>query len=310
MTDGSSRVFPPPPARESLIRGAIDFHVHSSPDVFDRCVDDLTLATIAVQKEMGGLVLKNHVAETASRAYLLRRQFPGLQVFGGIALNAAVGGLNPQAVQWMARIQGQYGRVVWLPSMDADHHVRFFKEPREGIRVVEHGKPVPAVLEIMRICADLDLVLETGHASADEVMVLAEAASRIGFRKLLVTHALFAVVDMSIDQMREAAKLGATFELASLGTFMGPGAHIAWMSHWKRVTPEDNAKAIKAVGAEHFVLATDLGQVGNPSHPDGYQFFVQQLLAAGVTREEIDLMARVTPGRLLGLAPSHTGERT
>ena len=81
---------------------------------------------------------------------------------------------------------------------------------------------------------------------------------------------------------------------------MGPGAHIPWMTHWKRVTPEDNVRAVREVGAERFVLGTDLGQVGNPSHPDGYQFFVQQLLGAGLSREEVDLMARVTPGRLLG----------
>jgi hypothetical protein len=36
-----------------------------------------------------------HIFETASRAYLLRKRFPGLQVFGGV-LNGSVGGLNPQ----------------------------------------------------------------------------------------------------------------------------------------------------------------------------------------------------------------------
>lgn len=297
----TSRVFPPPPPLVSPIRGVIDFHVHSAPDVFDRCADDDTVGALAVLKEMGGLVLKNHVAETASRAYLLRRRYPGLNVFGGIVLNGAVGGLNPQAVQWMARIQGRYGRVVWLPSIDADHHVRFFKERPEGIKVVDGGRAVPAVLEIMRICADHDLVLATGHSSAEEVLVLAEAAQQVGLEKLVVTHALFAVVDMSIEQMRQAAQLGAVFELASLGTFMGPGAHIPWMTHWKRVTPEDNVRAVRAIGPERFVIGTDLGQVGNPSHADGYQLFVQQLRAAGLTAEEIDVMARVTPGRLLGV---------
>lgn len=302
MTAEPSRVYPAPPPRESIIRGAFDFHVHSSPDVFDRSVDDDALGVLAALRQMGGLVLKNHVSETASRAYLLRRRVPGLQVFGGIVLNAAVGGLNAQAVQWMARVQGQYGRVVWLPSFDADHHVRFFKERPEGIRVVERGKAVPAVLEIMRICKDLDLVLCTGHASSEEALVLARAAAEVGLRKLVVTHALFAVVDMTVEQMREAADCGAVFELASLGTFMGPGAHIPWMTHWKRVTPEDNVRVVKAIGPDRFVLGTDLGQVGNPSHPDGYQFFVQQLLGAGLSRDEVAPMARVTPSRLLGVA--------
>jgi microsomal dipeptidase-like Zn-dependent dipeptidase len=74
------------------------------------------------------------------------------------------------------------------------------------------------------------------------------------------------------------------------------------MTHWKRVSAEDNAAAVKAVGAQHFTIGTDLGQTGNPSHPDGYQMFVQQLEKAGIARDDIDLMARVTPGKLLGSA--------
>ncbi|HXH12626.1 MAG TPA: DUF6282 family protein [Alphaproteobacteria bacterium] len=296
------RVFPPPPPTVSPIKGVVDFHVHSAPDVFGRSLDDDDVGELAVRKEMGALVLKNHVFETASRAYILRKRFPGLQVFGGIVLNGSVGGLNPQAVQWMSRMQGQYGKVVWLPTIDADHHVKFFKDAPEGIKVVEGGKPVPALMEIMKICADNDLILHTGHSSAEEVLILANAAQQVGLRKLVVTHALFSVVDMSIDQLKQGAQLGAKFELAFLGTLMGPTAHLPFMTHWKRVSAEDNAAAIKAVGAQHFVLGTDLGQTGNPSHPDGYQMFVQQLEKAGIAKQDIDLIGRVTPGQLLGIA--------
>jgi hypothetical protein len=296
------RVFPPPPPLVSPIRGAIDFHVHSAPDVFGRSLDDDDTAELAMRKQMGGLVLKNHVFETASRAYLLRKRFPGLQVFGGIVLNGSVGGLNPQAVQWMRRMQGQYGKVVWLPTIDADHHVKFFQDAPEGLKVVEGGRAVPAVRDIMKICADHDLVLHTGHSSAAEVLALANAAQQVGLRKFVVTHALFSVVDMNIDQLQQAAQLGAIFELAFLGTLMGPTAHLPFMTHWKRVSAEDNAAAVKAVGAQHFLMGTDLGQTGNPSHPDGYQLFVQQLEKAGIATDDIDLMARVTPGKLLGSA--------
>ena len=47
----------------------------------------------------------------------------------------------------------------------------------------------------MKICADHDLVLHTGHASAAEVLALANAAQQVGLRKFVVTHALFSVVD-------------------------------------------------------------------------------------------------------------------
>lgn len=199
-------------------------------------------------------------------------------------------------------MQVQHGKVVWLPTIDADHHVKFFQDAPEGIKVVEGGKPGAAVREIMKLCADNDLILHTGHSSAEEVLVLANAAQQIGLRKFVVTHALFSVVGMNVEQLQQAAQLGAIFELAFLGTLMGPTAHLPFMTHWKRVSAEDNAAAIKAVGAQHFIIGTDLGQTGNPSHPDGYQLFVQQLEKAGISKDDLTLMARGTPGKLLGIA--------
>ena len=65
--------FPPPPPRVSPAAGAIDIHVHSDPDVFNRSLDDFEVARIAVRKGMRGIVLKNHVAPTADRAALISR---------------------------------------------------------------------------------------------------------------------------------------------------------------------------------------------------------------------------------------------
>jgi hypothetical protein len=58
---------------------------------------------------------------------------------------------------------------------------------------------------------------------------------------------------MNVEQLKHAAQLGAIFELAFLGTLMGPTAHLTFMPHWKRVSAEDNAAAIRAVGAHHFI---------------------------------------------------------
>jgi hypothetical protein len=96
--------------------GVIDFHVHSHPDVFGRNMDDIDIAQLAKARGMRGIVLKNHVSETASRAALVTKVVPGVEVFGGIVLNKAVGGVNPDAVEWMHRVYGGRGKVVWLPS--------------------------------------------------------------------------------------------------------------------------------------------------------------------------------------------------
>ena len=297
---GQGRVFPPPPPAVSPVDGLIDFHVHSAPDVFGRSVDDDEAVMLARDNGMEALVLKNHVALTADRAWLVRRHVPGIKVFGGVALNAAAGGVNPEAVQWMWRMQGGLGRVVWFPTFDADHHVKHFKDAPEGIKVVgADGRVLPVVRNVLKICAQQKLVVCTGHASPDEALAIAAAAREAGCDRILITHAEFEVVNLSTDEMKRAAALGARMELCAMGLLMGPGAHLPWMRHWRQVTPKETAGHIKAVGAEHFVLATDLGQTGNPSQPDGYKMFVGALMAEGITKDQITLMGRETPGRLL-----------
>ena len=127
--------YSPPPPPVSPIKGLIDFHTHAAPDIFGRALDDDELATLAATRQMEAVVFKNHVTHTADRAFLVRKHVPGIKVFGGITLNHAVGGLNPQAVEWMWRMQGGFGRVVWFPTFDADNHVRRAGTAPAGIRV-------------------------------------------------------------------------------------------------------------------------------------------------------------------------------
>jgi hypothetical protein len=295
-----ARNFPPPPPATSAIEGLIDFHLHSAPDAFGRAVDDDEAATLYRDSGIEAVVLKNHVMPTADRAWLLRKHVSGVKAFGGVTLNAAVGGINPEAVQWMWRVQGSFGRVVWLPTVDGDHHVKHFKDAPEGIKLVgPDGKVLPALREVLKICAQQKLVLCTGHSSPSEALAIATAAREQGCDRIVVTHAQFEVVNMSLDEMKAAAALGVKMELCAMGPLMGPGAHLPWMRAWRQVTIKETAERVKAVGAQHFVLATDLGQSGNPSQPDGYKMLVTGLLAEGITKDQIRLMGREVPGALL-----------
>src|ERR1041384_6549497 len=121
--------FPPPPPKVTPAAGTIDVHVHSHPDVFGRNMDDIDVATLAKAKGMRGIVLKNHVATTADRAALVMKVVPGIEVFGGIVLNKAVGGINPDAVEWMHRMFGGRGKLVWVRTFDSDKHVKTFGKP-------------------------------------------------------------------------------------------------------------------------------------------------------------------------------------
>ena len=114
-----------------------------------------------------------------------------------------------------------------------------------------------------------------------------------------MTHAEFEVVNVNLEQMKRAAGTGAKLEIDALGVLMGPNAHLPFMRHWRHVAYQESAEHVKAVGAENFVLGTDLGQTGNPSQPDGYAMLVAGLMAEGVSKEQIKTMGREVPGKLL-----------
>jgi hypothetical protein len=237
------RVFPPPPPAVSPIAGLMDTHVHAAPDVFGRSLDDEEVAILYKDRGLEALVLKNQVV-----------------------LNSPAGGINPDAVNWMWRMQGGYGRVVWFPTFDADNHVKHFKDAPEGIKVLgADGKVLPAVRDVLKICAEQKLVVHTGHLSPSEALAVIAAGRDAGVDRLVVTHAQFEVVNMSFDEMKKAASMGAKLEMCAMGVLMGPEAHLAWMRNWRRVKVEETAAAVKEVDAQNFILATDLGQTGNPS---------------------------------------------
>ena len=282
------------------LAGVIDFHVHSGPDSFTRSITDVEIARIARANKMGALVLKNHFTMTADRAWLAER-LTGQRCYGGIVLNRAVGGLNVAAVERMLTFTGDRGKVIWLPTFDAENHIRFFKEDRPAVVVTKNGELVPELQPIFRVIAQNDLVLETGHSSAEECLLLIKGAKAAGVKKIVVTHAMADPIGMDLGQLKEAASLGAKMECVWMTNLTGKNSHLASMRHWKKITSEDYARTIRAVGAEHFILSSDLGQYLNPIPTDGIKAFILDLAAAGFSEKEIDLMCRRTPASLLGM---------
>lgn len=283
------------------IEGAVDFHVHSAPDAFARNISDIEVAELAARRGMRAIVLKNHITMTADRAALVNEVVPGIEVFGGVVLNNAVGGLNPAAVEVMATMSGGRGKVVWLPTRDAQHDIATFGKPGEGIRVAANGQVTPEMDAVLEKVAEHDLVLHTGHVSPEEIMAVIKRAKELGIDKIAVTHAMADAPGMSIEQMKQAAAEGAVLELVFLNDLMGPDAHLDWMHEWSRVSIADMAAAIKEVGPDHFILGSDLGQSGNPIHPDGYEMLVRGLEAEGIPSKDIQRMMSDNPARLLGL---------
>lgn len=274
-------------APAQTLAGAIDMHAHSDPDGVPRSIDAIDLAKLAKSRGMRALVLKNHYHPTAALAALVRKEVPGIEVFGGISLDLTVGGVNPAAVEWMTKVKGGYGKVVWLPTFDSEHQVTTSGQKRPFAPVVKDGQVLPAVVQVIALAAKHNLVLETGHSSPAEALLIIREARRQGVQNILVTHAMSPEVKMSVPEMKEAAKMGAYLEF----TWVKPDSDAA----------KAYVTAIREVGPEFCVLSSDLGQPANPLHPDGLLQMYQFLHDHGFSAAEIDRMAKTNPAHLLGL---------
>jgi hypothetical protein len=269
--------------------GVFDVHAHADPDGMARSIDVFELGRLAKAAGMRGVLLKNHYEPTAGLAYLVRQQTPGLEVFGGVALNMPVGGINPAAVEWMTKVKGGFGRVVWMPTYDSQHHVTTQGESRPFVPVSKDGKLLPGVVELIGLIAKHRLVLATGHSSPEEALMLIREAKRQGVEHIIVTHATNQFVGMNVAQMKEAAQLGAMLEFVRVR----PGT----------AAVAETVNAIRAVGAASCILSSDLGQAASPVHTVGLAEFFQNLKTQGLTQAEIDLMSKANPAKLMGLAP-------
>src|ERR1700729_2127272 len=129
-------------ANAQTVSGAIDMHAHADPDGVPRKIDAVDLARLAKERGMRAIVLKNHYEPTASLAYIVRKDVPGIEVFGGISLDLTVGGVNPAAVEWMTKVRGGYGRGVWLPTFPSAAQVKLTNAKRPFARVTKDGRVV------------------------------------------------------------------------------------------------------------------------------------------------------------------------
>jgi len=273
------------------LRGAIDIHVHGDPDNVPRSLDGLEAARFAKDKGMRAIVLKSHFDPTAGLALLARKAVPGIEVFGGIDLNLPVGGMNAHAVEHMARVNGGWGRMVWMSTFDAENQIRSGKSSAPFVRVSQSGALLPETKAVIAAIRKHNLVLASGHVSAQEALLMFEEGQRLGIRGMVATHGMSAPTSLTVEQAQEAARLGAFIEFTS-GTLATANAQ----AKIDRLTDD-----IRKVGVEHAILSSDLGQAGNPLPADGYATYMEALRKKGFTNQELDRMAKQNPARLLGL---------
>lgn len=274
------------------LRGIIDIHAHADPDITARSLDVFELARMYRDRGFRGMVIMNHSDPTAGLAYLVRKQVPELETFGGIVLNHLIGGMNRHAVEHFVRMEGGLGKIVYMPTVGSEHEVRQGKDPsRPYVPVSRDGELLPEVLDMIDLIAARGLVLSTGHSSPAESISLIREAKKRGVRQVLVSNPMYWAIDMSVEQMVEAAELGAYLEFIyySVGR---PDA---------QVTMADYARAIEAIGPSRCILSSCGGQAWLPIHTYAWSELLRGMRENGIVEDDIDTMVRSNPGRLLGL---------
>lgn len=259
------------------LTGLIDPHVHAAPDIRPRLLDDIDLSAQAAAAGMRGVLLKSHTGTTAERATIASRLVPGLRVWGGLVLNHAVGGFNPAAVEVAAASGAQ---EIWMPTLDAANHLRVHRQDRQGLSLDDPAS-APALGDILSIIARHDLILGTGHLSVAEIVSLVPRARQAGVRKILITHPEAPMTNMPFAVQRELAADGCRFERVWVYTTPALG---------RLLSPRDVLEGISQVGFESTVLATDMGQAGNPTPVEGMQAFVDACLEAGFDERQVRRM--------------------
>ena len=277
------------------LHGATDLHAHFGPDPHrTRSVTGLEAAQQAAAAGHTAIVLKSHDTPSAGLARALDPLVDGVAVFGGIACDREVGGMNPAAVE-VALALG--AKIVWLPTLSSGQDVDTgvaaqLGIPGPGLRVIDaDGNLTSATYEVLALIREHDAVLATGHVSATEHLAVTRAFASRG--RVLVTHAMeeLAGPNLSVGQCAELAALGAHIELCAL-TCIGALA----------TRPiADLIACMRAVGVERITLGTDFGQAVNEPPAAGMQTFADALFAAGLTEAEIRRMACTNPNALLGL---------
>lgn len=283
------------------IQNRIDLHIHTYPCLFPRIADDREVVKTAAEAGMKGIALKCHHESTASRAYLLRDEFPEPEIYGGIVLNSYVGGINPAAVEACLRLGG---RIVWMPTIDSSFHAQKHGgrtgvydvqssgregEGKQGISIMRDGELIEEARQVIDLVVQYSAVLATCHLSFSESYALLKAAQEAGAEKLLVTHPFFKVPALTLEETERLVGLGAYAEFG----------YCTVSPMWQYASMDKVAEAIRRLAAAHCVLVSDGGQPHNPMPTESFRVYLQGLWEKGISIEELDRMTITNPNALL-----------
>jgi uncharacterized protein DUF6282 len=284
--------------------GAVDLHCHAGPSLWPRPLDSREALRLAAEAGMAAIVLKDHHRATFMEAQLLNASSPAgwPQAVGGVALNHSQGALSPCAVGVALKLGA---RVVWMPTVSAAHHKRLARDGHPifggtpALRqdgpaltvLARDGRLLPEVDQILSLVAEAGAALATGHLSIEEALAVTVRANEHGVHAVLVNHPT--ILGAAEADLRALSRSGAIVEHEA--SMLLPESRL----HSFEV--DELLRWIEIAGLASTVIASDLGQVGNPLPAEGLARAVELLRSAGLDDESIRSLVVVTPRRILNL---------
>lgn len=278
----------------ALLEGAYDLHVHTSPSIHPRKMNDFELLKQINEAKMGGAVIKSHYECTASRAKLVN-DYMGTEakLYGAMVVNQAMGGWNPTSVEYSLKAGA---KIIFLPT---NHAQNFFERSKntaaktamkaEGMRAWdENGKIRSEIYEIIDLVKQFDAVFQTGHLGEAEAVAVAKVALARG-AKVVLTHPDSPSLGFPLEVQLELAKAGAIIDKNERCLVTG------------RISAEELVAHLRLLNPQNCILTTDLGQPTAEDPVDGFALMVDMLLKAGVSEGDIRTMICTNPKKLLGL---------
>ena len=288
----------------SFTRGTIDMHIHSNPHSSGKkALNAFQAVEHAREAEMAAIVLKCNFFPTGGLAYILNQVVKDFKVFGGIVLNASIGGINRTAVEraifYGEGKPGEFTKVIWMPTFSASTDILFNRRAiTEKVEVIRDGQIVPELIPIFDLIAKYNLVLATGHLGEEEALAIVQGAKEHGVSKIVLTHPWGVVPGISLDGQKRAVELGAMLEICYVDT-----TDYYREKYGHSLSNKEIADFVREVGPEAILLSTDLGADSgvNPLPAVGMGLFVEALRHQGLSEKELEIMAKKNPAALLGL---------
>lgn len=286
-----------------LLVGAVDLHCHSGPAAMPRILGHTEAFRMAEDAGFKALLYKDHYYVGMPHCAVLKDIYPDskVELFSGVALNSASGGINPHAVDHSIKLGG---KIVWFPTFAAKNHIEAYAAktfpktakpmlPPIPLSVLDaNGKLIDEAKQICDLIAEGDIILAGGHLHVSELFVLFEEAKKRGVRKMMVNHPTY-IIGCSDQDIRDLVALGAYME-HSICMFIEGRA--------KQHDGQDLLHLIEVAGVDRTILGSDLGLTQAPKPVDGYRMIVSMMLDLQIPRADITRMISTNAAGLLNLA--------